>query len=181
MASQVVLEKAVKDTRWEQNGQVFSIAQKLATVLEGQFQNSDELDQFCLSALHTTVETGTHSVQNDVQYLRFSPFAIYLICEQNQLADMYTRHPDKLTDISHGKCLLEFQGAQVLEFLSNYCSANLMSDDTQQRAMVKTRMIDYEVLLWWSSDSQVELLVDRSYVKSFIDFTHSLFIRYTAD
>ena len=181
MVKQLGLEKVVEDTRWEQNGQDVSIVQKFPTVLEGQFRSPDELDQFCRSALHTTVETGTHVVRNDVQCLRFSPFAIYLICEQNPLEDMYARHPDKLTDMSHGKCLLEFQGAQVLEFLSNYCSANLMSDDTQQRAMVKTRMIDYEVLLWRSSDSQVELLVDRSYVKSFIDFTHSLFIRYTAN
>ena len=181
MVKQLVLEKVLEDTRWEQNGQVVSIVQKFATVLEGQFQNSDELDQFCLSALHTTVETGTHAVQNDVQCLRFSPFSIYLICEQNPLEDMYAQHPEILTDISHGKCLLEFQGAQVLVFLSNYCSANLKSDDTQQWAMVKSRMIDYEVLLWWSSNSQVRLLVDRSYAKSFIDFTHSLFIRYTAN
>ena len=181
MFKQLVPEKAVEDTRWEQNGQVVSIAQKLPTVLEGQFRNPEELDQFCLSALHTTVEAGTHVVRNDVQCLRFSPFAIYLICEQNQLEDMYTRHSDRLTDMSHGKCMLEFQGAQALDFFSNYCSANLKSDDTQQRAVVKTRMIDYEVVLWWSSNSQVELLVDRSYAKSFLDFTHSLFIRYTAD
>ena len=181
MVKQLVLEKVLEDTRWEQNGQVVSIVQEFATVLEGQFRNPDELDQFCLSALHTTVETGTHAVQNDLQCLRFSPFSIYLICEQNPLEDMYAQHPEILTDISHGKCLLEFQGAQALEFFSNYCSANLVGVDIQQCAVVKTLMIDYEVILWWSSNSQVRLLVDRSYAKSFIDFTHSLFIRYTAD
>ena len=114
---------------------------------------------------------------NGIQLLRFSPYSAYVILEQQQLAKFTTEHRKNFFDISHGKCMLTIQGESILEIVGDYCPTDIFCNRISKNQMVKTRFIDYELVIWWHSNDKVNLLVDRSYLQSFVEFFRSLILR----
>ncbi len=146
-------------------------------VFEGQFRSKNELDHICHSITHLEIQPGQMAASNGIQLLRFNPFSVYVILEQQQPAEFTTEHQKNFFDISHGKCMLTIQGESILEIVGDYCSADIFCSRISQNQMVKTRFIDYELVIWWHSNDKVNLLVDRSYLQSFVEFFRSLLLR----
>ena len=177
MADYLVRETVLDFIECEKVGYEISIIECPVIVFEGQFRNKSELDHVCHSITHLDVHPGQMAASNGIHLLRFSPFSLYVILEQQQPAKLSTEHRESFFDISHGKCMLIIQGESILEIIGDYCSADISSSRISQNQMVKTRFIDYELVIWWHSDDKVNLLVDRSYLQSFVEFFRSLFFR----
>ncbi len=177
MADALVRETLAGSAKWEQDGRVLSMNEKPVSVFEGQFLRVSETDQFCRSVVRQNVSTGDMANSNDLLILRFSPFSIYLVTKQASLENINAEFRNRLTDVSHGKCMLSAAGDSVMDFLRDYCSEDPFASQSAERGMLKTRFIDYDLVIWWRSGNEANLLIDRSYALSFVDFLHSLFMR----
>lgn len=177
MADFMLPDKVINDSQWETNGRVLSVFEQHASTIEGHFRTSQALDEFCQSSFDQIVQSGTFAISKDCQLIRFSPFSIYIVSEMSELDHFWLEFPENFTEITHGKCLLSFQGDRVLAFFRSYCSIDLMGDSVPKQAIVKTLFVDYEILLWWFCDNHLELLIDRSFAQSFVDFVQTAFMR----
>ena len=175
MAESLVREILVESAKWERDGREVSISERQDSVFEGHFRSDDEFNRFCKLVTHRDVGTGETALADTLLLLRYSPFSTYIVSEQLKLEDFNSAHRDQLTDVSHGKCVLCFQGDAILNLFADYCSTDLFSGQNDEFQMVKTRFIDYEITIWWNSDVEINLLIDRSYAQSFVDFLHLLF------
>ncbi len=164
-----------RDRTWEND--ILSIREKPAMVLEWQFHAAAELDRFCHDTVGRHVDQGAFASTGNTVWLRFSPWAMYMVSQKPVQLDFNPESPGTGTDISHGKCLLTLQGASVLPFVGDYCSVDIFSDPTTRNKMAKTRFMEYEIVLWWTTETRLDLLVDRSYAQSFLEFVQSLLIR----
>ncbi len=177
MADHLVRETVMDFIECEKVDYGISIAECPVFVFEGQFNSKNELDHMCHSIMHLDIEPGQMAASNGIQLLRYSPFSVYVISEQQQPVNFSTEHRNNFFDISHGKCMLTIQGELILEIIGDYCSTDIICNRISQNQMVKTRFIDYELVIWWHSNDKVNLLVDRSYVQSFVEFFRSLLLR----
>ncbi len=177
MAEFLNVEKAVKDTSFDQDGRTILIDENQKFVVQGQFRSPQKLDEFCQSILPKTMEVGGVVILDDTAYLRFSPYAIYVVSDRMMLDDFAKEYQNNFTDLSHGKCMLIIRGNGVFDIFLDYSAADLMNYSGAGQSMVKTRFIDYEVVLWWAANDQIQLLIDRSYAQSFVDFLSSLIVR----
>ena len=177
MADRLVRETDLNSIDCERIGNDISIFDFPVFVLEGQFRSKSELDHICHSIMHLDIQPGQMATSNGIQLLRFSPFSVYVLLEQQQLAAFSTEHQKNFFDISHGKCMLIIQGESILEIIGDYCSTNIFCSRISQNQMVKTQFVDYELVIWWHSNDKVNLLVDRSYLQSFVEFFRSLLLR----
>lgn len=177
MPESLVQEILVDSVKWAQDGRELFISENQTSVFEVQFRTMEELDQFCHSIMQRNVGTGEMAIADNILLLRFSPFSTYIVWRQQKLENFKTEHQDHLTDITHGKCALVVQGDSVLDFLGDYCSTDILSVHDRNFGMIKTRFIDYELAIWWDSKDRINLMVDRSYALSFVEFLHSLFTR----
>lgn len=177
MADHLVRETVLDFIKSEKVGYDISIIECLVSVFEGQFRSKNELDHVCHSIMHLDIQPGQMVASNGIQLLRYSPFSVYVILEQQQPAEFGTEHQKNFFDISHGKCMLTIQGELILEIIGDYCSTDIFCSRISQNQMVKTRFIDYELVIWWHSNDKVNLLVDRSYLQSFVEFFRSLLLR----
>ncbi len=177
MPDSLVREILVDPVKWEQDGRELFISEQQTPVFEVQFGTMEELDQFCHSVIQRIVGTGEMAVADNMLLLRFSPFSTYVVWRHQKLENSETEHQDHLTDITHGKCVLTVQGDSVLKFFADYCSTDLLSAHDRNFGMIKTRFIDHELTIWWDSNDQINVMIDRSYALSFVDFLYSLFTR----
>lgn len=177
MPESLVQEILVDSVNWEQDGRELFISENQTSVFEVHFRTIEELDQFCHSIMRRNVGTGESAIADNVLLLRFSAFSTYIVSRQQKLENFKTEHQDHLTDITHGKCVLVVQGDSVLEFLGDYCSTDILSVHDRHFGMIKTRSIDYELAIWWDSKDRINLMIDRIYALSFVEFLHSLFTR----
>ncbi len=181
MPDTILFESAINNSRWEGDGCVLSVFERHASIVEGYFQSPQALDQFSQSKFGQIVETGTFAICGDAQILRFSPFSIYVVSRNTETDDQYSDQVNNLTDLSHGKCLLTFDGDQVLTFFRDYCLVDLMGENVPKQALIKTLFSDYEIVLWSFSEDHLDLLIDRSFAESFVDFVRMLFMGQTQD
>ena len=177
MADHLVRETVLDFFECEKIGYGFSMIECPDSVFEGQFRRKNELDHLCHSIMHLDIQPGQMAASNGIQLLRFSPFSVYVILEQQHPDKFTTEHRKNFFDISHGKCMLTIQGDSILEIIGEYCSSDIFCSRISQNQMVKTRFIDYEFVIWWHSNDKVNLLVDRSYLQSFVDLFCSLMLR----
>ncbi len=177
MVDRLVRETVLDFIECEKVGYDISIIECPVFVFEGQFRSKYELDHICHSITQLDIQPGQIAASNGIQILRFSPFSVYVILEQLQPAKFSTEHRKNFFDISHGKCMLTFQGVSILETIGDYCSTDIFCSRISQNQMVKTRFIDYELVVWWHSSDKVNLLVDRSCLQSFVEFFRSLLLR----
>ena len=177
MADRLVRETVLNSIDCERIGNDISIFEFPVFISEGQFRSKSELDHICHSITHFEIQPGQMATSNGIQLLRFSPFSAYVLSEKQQLADFGTEHRENFFDISHGKSMLTIQGESILEIIGDYCSTDIFCSRISQNKMVKTRFIDYELVIWWHSNDKVNLLVDRSYLQSFVEFFRSLLLR----
>ena len=177
MANCLVRETVLDFIECEKVGYDISIVECPVFVFEGQFRSKNELDHICHSITHLDIQPGQMAASNGILLLRFSPFSVYVLLEQQQLAEFSTEHRENFFDISHGKCMLTIQGELILESIGDYCSTDIFCSRVLQNQMVKTRFIDYELIFWWHRSDKVNLLIDRSYLQSFVEFIRSLILR----
>ncbi len=177
MADYLVRETVFDFIECEMIGHGISIIECPVFVYEGQFRSKNELDHTCHSITHLDIQPGQMAASNGIQLLRFSPFSVYVVLEQQQPAKFSSEHRKKFFDISHGKCMLTIQGESILEIIGDYCSTDIFCNRISQNRVVKTRIIDYELVIWWHSNDKVNALVDRSYLQSFVEFFRSLLLR----
>lgn len=177
MVDRLVRETVLDFIECEKVGYDISIIEDPVFVFEGQFRIKNELDHICHSITQLDIQPGQMAASNGIQLLRFSPFSVYVILEQPQPAKFSTEYRKNFFDISHGKCMLTIQGESILETIGDYCSTDIFCSRISQNQMVKTRFIDYEIVIWWHSSDKVNLLVDRSYLQSFVEFFRSLLLR----
>ena len=177
MAESLVREILVGSATWEQDGCEISISEQQISVFEGQFRSAEQLDQFCHLMMQRTVGTGEMAAVGNMLLLRYSPFSAYIISRLLNLEDFNAEHRVSLTDVSHGKCALFVQGDSILNLFGEYCSTDLCGGRDRDYGMVKTRFIDYELTIWWNSNDEINLMINRSYALSFVDILHLLFIR----
>ncbi len=86
------------------------------------------------------------------------------------------RGADNGIDISHGEVVLRVSGPRALAFLAPYLAADLPSPDC---GTIRSRMSDYDLVLWWLSDQEVHVAVSRSFAQSFVDHLRHLERRQT--
>ena len=177
MADFLVRETVLDFIECEKVSNDISIIEDPVFVFEGQFRRKNELDHFCHSITQLDIQPGQMADSNGIQLLRFSPFSVYVLLEQSQLAEFSSEHRKNFFDISHGKCMLTMQGESILEIIGDYCSTDIFCSRISQNQMVKTRFINYELVIWWHSIDKVNILVDRSYLQSFVDFFRLLLLR----
>lgn len=177
MAESLVREILVESARLERNGRAVSISERQSSVFEGHFRSDDELNRFCKLISHRNVGTGGVAVADTMLLLRYSPISTYMVSEELKLEDLNSAHREHFTDVSHGKCVLYAHGDAILNLFADYCSTDLFSGKNDEFRMVKTQFIDYELTIWWNSNDEINLLIDRSYAQSFVDFLHFLFYR----
>ena len=175
MSESLVREILVGCAKWERDGREVSISERQDSVFEGHFRSDDEFNRFCKLVTHRNVGKGKTALADTLLLLRYSPFSTYIVSEQLKLEDFNSAHQDQLTDVSHGKCVICIQGNAILNLFADYCSTDLFAGQNDEFQMVKTRFIDYEITIWWNSDVEINLLIDRSYAQSFVDFLHLLF------
>ena len=177
MADHLIRETVLDLIEYEKVGHDISITECPVFVFEGQFRSIIELNHLCHSITHLDIHPGQMAASSGIKLLRFSPYSAYVILEQNQLAKFSTEHRKNFFDISHGKCRLTIQGESILEIVGDYCSTDIFCSRISKNQMVKTRFIDYELVIWWHSNDKVKLLVDRSHLQSFVEFFCSLLLR----
>ena len=177
MADHLIRETVLDFIEYEKVGYDISITECPVFVFEGQFRSKIELNHLCHSITQSDIQPGQMAASSGIQLLRFSPYSAYFILEQQQLAKFSTEHRKNFFDISHGKCMLTIQGESILEIVGDYCSTDIFCSRISKNQMVKTRFIDYELVIWWHSNDKVNLLIDRSHLQSFVEFFRSLLLR----
>ncbi len=132
---------------------------------------SHDLDCFSNSLFNQEIHFGEMLTDSKLRLIQLWPSAAYLLAEQPGLPDEANQFTNMITDISHGYCAVNLSGENALTFLGCYCSADLQK---ATRQCLRTRLGHYPLLIWWDSITEFQLLVERSYAQSFIDYLNLL-------
>ncbi|MFT5217940.1 MAG: heterotetrameric sarcosine oxidase gamma subunit [Planctomycetota bacterium] len=141
--------------------------------------NADfDLKRFSESLLNRAIRFGETIANDQLRLIQLWPDAAYLYSQQVELPAIASEYEKMITDISHGFCRIQLTGENALPFLNNYCSADLEQADINSNQCLRTSLGHYSIVIWWGSKSELQLLVDRSYAHSFIDFLNTLALRH---
>lgn len=135
---------------------------------------SHDLDQLSKSLFNQGIHFGEMIAADNLRLIQLWPRAAYLFSEQPELPTVATEFENMITDISHGFCTIKLTGQDALAFLNNYCSADLTQSDIIANQCLRTRLGHYQILIWWSTSSDLQILVNRSYAHSFVDYLKAL-------
>lgn len=142
-----------------------------------QFSNTKDVDDFSKALSYHKLEVGQWSEIEKISYLRFGPTSLNVVFDEQTLFVLNKAFKGCKTDISHGKSLFSLKGKNSLDFLQDYSISNLSGLYTEDRVLVKSNIIDYPTMLWRKESDCMNLLIDRSYAQSFIEFYQSLVLR----
>ncbi len=97
------------------------------------------------------------------------PDAAYLLSDQIELPPSTEEFVSMVTDISHGFSTLNLCGENALAFLNDHSSA-----DISNQQIIRTNIGHYQGIIWRHSNTDIWLLVERSYAHSFTEFLQLL-------
>ena len=130
---------------------------------------SHDFNHFSESLFNQGIQFGEMLADDNLRLIQLWPDAAYLFSEQLELPAIVSEFENMITDISHGFCLIKLTGENALTFVNNYCSADIIANQC-----LRASLGHYQILTWWNNSDEVQLLVDRSYSHSFIDYLGAL-------
>lgn len=143
--------------------------------------SGQDLLEFTKAVFAETARFGDMLTRDSMRLIQLWPRKSYLLAEQSLLPDMLQEYSSMITDISHGICELSLVSDQALEFLDVHTSANLRDQRISQTRNLRCLLGQYPVILWWNQDSDIRLLVDRSYAQSLRDYLNHLMQRWSEE
>ncbi len=137
-----------------------------------------KLDAFSKTVFDQTLTFGTMLKTDDFRLIRLWPRAAYLLSDDYALADSVSHFDSMITDISHGFIDLSLSGDNALAFINDYCSADINQPAIVDARTLRTRLGQFDILLWWDDITDIRILIDRSYAQSFASYLQSLSSRW---
>lgn len=131
-----------------------------------------DLNLFCQKLFNRDIRFGEMIAADSLRLIQLWPGAAYLFSDHPELPEVASEFESMITDISHGFCTIKLTGDNALTFLNNYCSADIINSQC-----LRTSLGQYQILIWWDVPSELQILVDRSYTRSFTDYLNALTIR----
>jgi hypothetical protein len=137
------------------------------------------IDEVAAVIMGQHIALGHMITGRDMRMLQLMPNRAFLLFESS-LPDSVFEFRTQLTDIGHGMTELCISGDMPLEFLNAYCSVDIKRSSIRQVKTVSTRLGHYSVFLWWDNESEIHILLERSYARSFRDYLAALAMRFEA-
>jgi heterotetrameric sarcosine oxidase gamma subunit len=116
---------------------------------------------------------------HQVRILRYSPDTMYLLFNLESAPNLAQELKAFVTDISHGMCELILKGEKALDFIGDYVSVSVNKPRNFESGTLRCRIGHFKVLIWWSDESDVHILVERSFAQSFYDYMLALSLRWS--
>jgi len=126
-----------------------------------------------------TPDIGKMVEADHLRLVRHGPATGYLLFDVKNTPALPSGWEGTVTDISHGQCELNLKGQNALLFLADYISVDLGSDLFRKSRIVRARIGNFKILLWWSRASDAHILVDRSFAQAFYDYLCALAARWS--
>ena len=136
------------------------------------------LDSFSKAGFNQTLAFGAMLKTDGLRLIRLWPQAAYLLSDDYALPDSITHFDSMITDISHGFIELILSGGNAPAFINDYCSADISQPAIVNAGTLRTRLGQFDILLWWDDITDIRILVDRSHAQSFVSYLQSLSSRW---
>jgi heterotetrameric sarcosine oxidase gamma subunit len=137
-----------------------------------------KLESFASIVFDQDTKMGSMLTTDGLRLIQFSPGKAYLFSDQFQFPGKALEFETIATDISHALCHLLLSGDDSLEFLNAYTTVDLEDEIINTTRCVRTRLGQYAITLWWEKLSDIHILVDRSYARSFCTYLQTLSTRW---
>jgi len=137
-----------------------------------------KLESLATTVFNQDAKMGTMLKANELLLIQLAPGMAYLFSDQFRFPYEGQNFELIATDISHGFCQLLLSGDDSLEFLNAYTTVDLEDEAIITARCVRTRLGQYALTLWWERPTEIHILVDRSYARSFCTYLHALSTRW---
>ena len=138
-------------------------------ILSIQSNREHDVSEFCHSLFGIELGFGEMLGNNQLRAIRHWPHKVYVISEDSQIPQIESAYAGLITDISDAYCKLTLSGKTALLFLGQSCPLEFRSN-VHLKKTVKTLCGKYPIIVWWDSDVELKLLIERSLSQSFRDY-----------
>ncbi|MCP4433845.1 MAG: hypothetical protein GY806_22985 [Gammaproteobacteria bacterium] len=143
-----------------------------------QSNHSHNLADYVQQVFKEKPQSGSVLQQNQWRFILLSPSRGFLMSESLALPQADAAYNTLLTDISHGYREFCLTGGQPFEFAGLYVSVDLNNTIDKKTGSLRCRLGQYACLLWWDDNTNLHILVERSYAQSFGEYLNHLLLRH---
>lgn len=133
-----------------------------------------DLNGFAGVVFNQQLKFGEMITAGSLRLIQLWPQAAYLISDEQVLPDSVSAFDTMVTDIGHGFCEFSLSGDRAVSFLNDYTSVDLNQNNISSNRTVRTRLGQFQTLLWWDEATDIRILVDRSYAQSLVDYLQNI-------
>jgi hypothetical protein len=135
---------------------------------------SQDIQAFATGVFDQQLRFGEMINAEGMRLIQLWPNAAYFITEQISLPESAAAFESMLTDISHGFCDFNLSGDRAIPFLNDYTTTDLGQMAISDKRVLRTRLGQFQAVLWWDELTDIHMLIDRSYARSFCHYLQSV-------